>query len=373
MLHSLQVSDALKASVLGECMVSIKQQCKRSVWFIFIIGLIYTAIIIVRSIIFYNGNTQPIHTNVIEAPSLYYHDPTFCRERCAQVDDSEFILDENGVYMVNMSKVKSLRTSNTNVYYPSSIGQMVLVHRIRYERFKDEIDLKRMMDNANWFADNLNKEGCWLFTNDVHYSKGKTLKAPFCSAMGQGLAFSALVSAFYFSGDDSYLKTALKGLPPFNQDNPFTVVGHLADGSPFYEELGAKQDSIHILNGYIFALLGLYDLTKATGSVEAKELYEAGLDTLRQHIGRFDSGNWSYYSLDPQSNIYNHWRYASPSYQRLHTMQLKVMAQITQEEVFEKAYQTHKQHLGSSWVNFVIIPAYLVYQDLSHMVRTLRK
>lgn len=345
---------------------------KRPLWILVIIGFIYGLIVIGRSIHFYIDNNSPFTSNVAENPSLYPHDPTFCAERCKKIDTDMLIKDENGVFMVDSSKLPNMRSGNDKVYYPTTVGQMVLAHRIRYERFKDENDLKTLITNADWFTRSLNEHGCWPFTIDINYSKGKTIKAPFCSAMGQGLAFSALVSAYEVTNDKKYLEVAKAGLPPFNLDHPQSVLSLLSDGSVFLEELGSKEESIHILNGYIFALIGLYDLSRATQDPFATQLYKDGVETLKKHALSFETGNWSLYSMDPQSNIYNHWRYASPKYQRLHTIQFQALADLTKEPVFQETYLRHKSYMESSWINFIIIPAYLVYQDLSWLVRMIK-
>lgn len=127
------------------------------------------------------------------------------------------------------------------------------------------------------------------------------------SAMGQGHAISVLTRAYHVSGDGKYLEAAKKALGPFKQDSPGAgspvssspdsrggvrawFLGHL----PWYEEYPSNPPSF-VLNGFIFSLFGLYDL-KAK-SDEARQLFEAGLESLFRLLPLFDTGSGSVYDL----------------------------------------------------------------------------
>lgn len=79
--------------------------------------------------------------------------------------------------------------------------------------------------------------------------------------MGQGQAISLLSRAFYHSGGDlKYLKSAHAALKPFkvlNQNGG--VLSKFMNLHSWYEEYPTIPP-IFILNGFMYSLIGLYDL-----------------------------------------------------------------------------------------------------------------
>lgn len=81
------------------------------------------------------------------------------------------------------------------------------------------------------------------------------------SAMGQGQGISLLSRAFYHSGgNELYLKTAGAALKPFKVlNNNGGVLSKFMNLYPWYEEYPTVPP-IFILNGFMYSLIGLYDL-----------------------------------------------------------------------------------------------------------------
>ena len=90
--------------------------------------------------------------------------------------------------------------------------------------------------------------------------------------MAQGHALSVLSRAFHVTGDEEYLNAAVKGLHIFEKVSseekklslqPVSEGGVRADlfGSPWFEEY-PTQPSTFVLNGFIYSLIGLYDLSQ---------------------------------------------------------------------------------------------------------------
>jgi len=82
-----------------------------------------------------------------------------------------------------------------------------------------------------------------------------------------------------------------------------------------------------VLNGFIFALLGLFDFYRVNKDSESYNLWEAGIKTVEKNISRYDSGYWSRYDL-----LYK--RITSKSYHNIHIFQLKILYNLTGIEVF---------------------------------------
>lgn len=81
------------------------------------------------------------------------------------------------------------------------------------------------------------------------------------SAMGQGQAISLLSRAFYHSGgNEVYLNTAYAALKPFKVlSKNGGVLSEFMNLYPWYEEYPTVPP-IFILNGFMYSLIGLYDL-----------------------------------------------------------------------------------------------------------------
>lgn len=138
-----------------------------------------------------------------------------------------------------------------------------------------------------------------------------TVKVVFCnlqifnicrySSMGQGHALSVLSRAYYHSGGDvKYLQAALAGLKPFNvSSREGGVLAMFLDQVPWYEEY-PTQPSSFVLNGFIYSLLGLYDLMSVAPRdqrVEAAKLFKQGMNSLKQLLPIYDTGSGSVYDL----------------------------------------------------------------------------
>lgn len=75
-----------------------------------------------------------------------------------------------------------------------------------------------------------------------------------------------------------------------------------------------------ILNGWIFALFGLYDFWLAFKDENARGLFWHSFDTLKHHLQEYDAGYWSYY--DVKGHL------PSPFYHDLHIHQLTALVMI---------------------------------------------
>ena len=147
--------------------------------------------------------------------------------------------------------------------------------------------------------------GVWFYEFDF---PSANQKAPWISAMAQGQAMSVLLRAWQVTKDNKYLNAAEKALRSFNFSEKEGGVCSRKRDLVYYEEypsvskgkniLTSKKiigDSIHTLNGFIFALFGLYDFFLIADSNEAKKLFDDGIRTLKDDLHSFDLGFASAY------------------------------------------------------------------------------
>jgi hypothetical protein len=144
-----------------------------------------------------------------------------------------------------------------------------------------------LMRAARWLAKHERADGGIPYLFDVD-GAGVPMVAPWISCIAQGQAISELMRAYQLTGSATYLHAARHALNPFLH----TVPGGLTswwDGvggsHRWYEEYPAAQPP-HVLNGFMFALVGLHDL--APRSLTAWRLWRAGVRGLIWHVQAFD-------------------------------------------------------------------------------------
>lgn len=148
------------------------------------------------------------------------------------------------------------------------------------------------------------------------------LVPPWCSGLAQAQAASTFVRAHLASGEDRFAELAVRAIAPILPGSPSGLLVRTSHG-PVPEEAPSGQPSL-ILNGWIYALWGLWDVAVGLGSEGCRSLFEESTMCLREMIARYDIGWWSRYSLYPHRLP----DLAKPFYHRLHIDQLDVMARL---------------------------------------------
>ena len=148
------------------------------------------------------------------------------------------------------------------------------------------------------------------------------LQPPWRSALAQGQAASVFVRAFLQSGDERYATAATRAIAPLLPGSPSRLVVATAEG-PVPEEAPSDPPSL-ILNGWIYALWGLWDVAHGLADSASEQCFAASAECLRRSIDRYDAGWWSLYSLYP----YRLPDLAKPFYHRLHIDQLDVLYRL---------------------------------------------
>ena len=177
-----------------------------------------------------------------------------------------------------------------------------------------------------------------LWRYDVEVPKYR-LRPPWFSAMAQGQAASVLVRAFDATGAESYADAALAATRPLvRPDAALGLVSATAEG-PVLEEYPSAHPS-RVLNGWIYALWGLRDVSVALEGAAEQRLFEASSGTLAARIARYDTGWWTLYSEYPgaASDL------AKPFYHRLHIVQAEAMHRLTGAPAFARAAQSWRAY-----------------------------
>ncbi len=225
-------------------------------------------------------------------------------------------------------------------YNPTRIAAYALAHYNRYLDHEDEADKATFFRAAEWFM--RSPDGRWRYEFDWG-----ELKAPWVSAMAQGEGVSVLVRAWYLSGEDRYLEQALRALEPFTQPaNEGGVLSFLESGDPFLEEYPTPRP-VHVLNGFLYAVIGLADLERIAGQVLPKGLRASDwLGVLTKHLNGWNLGFWSAYDL--AVGRYGLRNPATVSYHRLHIAQLRFLGEWGSSDVLIAVARQWQAYLKST-------------------------
>ncbi len=149
------------------------------------------------------------------------------------------------------------------------------------------------------------------------------LRAPWSSGLIQGQGASVLVRAHTVTGEDRYATLALGAVAPLLVEGGGQLVTQTAWGAILEEAPSAPPS--HILNGWISALWGLWDVGLALDDTRSRERFASSLSALRAHLPAYDTGWWSRYSLYPHALE----DLAKPIYHRFHVDQLTALHRLT--------------------------------------------
>jgi heparosan-N-sulfate-glucuronate 5-epimerase len=201
-------------------------------------------------------------------------------------------------------------------YNPTRIAGYGLAHFNRYLASSRSECRETFMKTADWFA--AAGDGRW----SCHFD-WNDLKAPWISCLAQGQGISVLARAYHLTGEAKYLKSARMALTPLSQ--PLLIGGvrsHLDDASEFLEEYPSSAP-VHVLNGFLFALIGIYDLMRLEPASGPSVGFDELVQSLESNIGKWDLGYWSAYDVSTAAcGIRNA---ATMAYHRLHITLLRFL------------------------------------------------
>ncbi len=218
-------------------------------------------------------------------------------------------------------------------HFATTIIQKALGHHDVYMLTGDVAELDKFLRIFELLVKKQDERGGWDVQKVMSLRDG--LKY---SAMPLGEAVSGLVRAWHHTKKDLFIEAAKKAyelmLTPVEDGGTACYIGD----ELYLEEYPATEKNT-VLNGWIFALFGVYDLFLATGDGRCLQAFNRSYRTLTQHMHVFDSGYWSYY--DEQQAM------ASPFYHNLHISQLEALYLVTGDSTIADCLGKWKGYRGS--------------------------
>lgn len=236
--------------------------------------------------------------------------------------------DAAGIPMLDYHGVIGLQ------YNPIAIAQWGLANYNLFCESHDDTRWQRTLKAADWLTANLeqNSHGLEVWNHHFDWEYRDTLKAPWYSGLAQGQGISLLLRAHAHSraNDDKYRRAAERAFVALTRATPEGGVLFEDSRKDLWIEEYLVNPPTHILNGFMWALWGVFDYSLASGDATAKNIFDRGVETLLHNLSRFDTGYWSLYE---QSGTRLK-MLASPFYHRLHIIQLRVMSKLTGDTRF---------------------------------------
>jgi len=190
--------------------------------------------------------------------------------------------------------------------------------------------------HIRWLMNNMENDGAYRHDFSLPFYN---FEKNWVGGLAQGLSISALVRAYHKYNDKTYLESAFKA---FNGLRKHCL--HKDEGGNYWikEFPGVST----ILNGFIYALFGVYDVAKE-GDQKAEKLWDQCISTLVKNLKNYDMNYWSKYDL--QTGIP-----ATLFYHKIHIEQTKALANLTNIEIFQIFSGKWQQRLDSKYFNFKV-------------------
>ena len=245
-------------------------------------------------------------------------------------------LDEKGIPMVKYGE--------TFYYNPGTIAQYALT---MYGKFiHGDQDPAKFLIAVEKLIELQADNGCLPYPFAwKYYLEEKEYSSGWYSAMDSGQALSVYARAYHITKDKKYLEYGNKAfgflITPVSNGG---VMDTLADLDPtldqyiIFEEYLTKPTS-YTLNGFMFALMGLYDWSQIDSDTQdqASTYFKKGIKTLEKILPYYDIGGFTAYDLGYFTRkIQPH---VGVGYHAIHVAFCNIFYQLTSKEVFMDYYK----------------------------------
>ena len=234
--------------------------------------------------------------------------------------------DKNGIPV-------NVLVDGRKLYFITTIVQKALGHWDKWLITKNVTDRNEFLKLVGWLVKHQDAQGGWPIFTLLNLPS----RSPY-SAMTQGECISAFVRAWMLTNNPLFKDRAERALniliKPVEKGGTAVFEGE----DLFLEEVPLTPRTT-ILNGWIFALFGLYDYWLAFEDEVAKKFFVRSVNTLKKYLHKYDAGYWSYYNI--RKTI------ASPFYHHLHISQLEALELILPDikifSMFREKFQRYSE------------------------------
>jgi len=254
-------------------------------------------------------------------------------------------LDKDGIPLLDYKGSIGLQ------YNPIAIAQWGLGNYNLWLDNRSMNNYDKFLRSADWLVNNLEKNDSglkvWMHHFDFEYRD--TLLSPWYSGLAQGQGISLLIRALKETNKDKYKIAIDEALEVFLKETHQGGVNYTDSKNAKWIEEYIVSPPTHILNGFIWALWGIYDYAIFFKDENIKKLFHEYSSTILDNLKSYDLGYWS---------IYEHCgKYlpmiASLFYHKLHITQLKIMFLITNESDYDFYFNKWNNYLKNRFYIFI--------------------
>lgn len=236
--------------------------------------------------------------------------------------------DPTGVPMFDPAHI---RQSGPPVYHPIIIIQYGLAH-FEKAREGDPGAWPVFERCAQWLTENATPDPLGRFLTWPYQFPLRTPRVdpPWLSGMAQGQAISLLARWYEWRSvplGERIMKEAAQAFRFSVAEGG--IVSILPSGARFIEEI-AKEPLIHILNGSLYGLLGLYEYLSLFPDPVLSSVLDECIAGVAERLDEFDTGYWSRYSLELRGNL------ADAYYHDTHIRQLRHLGRLLHRPDFSR-------------------------------------
>lgn len=323
--------------------------------FIQVALLAIVAMILAAIICSYKGNNweESIRTVLYKAKGDSV--PSFATEQ----------VDVNGIPKVYYAPQNDIVAGTQ--YNATIVANYAINYYDEYKKNNNHLQLAYFNNCIKW----LTKEATQINNSLLYYYNWQQpwyveVKGNFTSGITSGRAIEAFVLAFKQTNDSSYLqlcKELVRGYYLPIQLGGFT---YKETNGWWYEEIAdSNLQTPKILDGHIYAILGVQKYAQLTKDDSATTVVNKGIEVLKNNLQQYDAGNGKIY-YDKYKKI------ADKKYQQILVDQMHELWKITNDVFFKNYYQKWNDPLTKNYVLKIVqeknISGLLLYFILTTIV-----
>ena len=185
----------------------------------------------------------------------------------------------------------------------------------------------------------------YKFNYNLYANPNMPLIAPWYSGMAQGMWLSVCARLYTITGKSRYLDIADSIFESLDRGRTDGIwVADIDEQGYYWIEEYPMHPFDHTLNGFMFAVMGLYDYYMVRKNQDSREVLQAAITTLRRYISQYRVENdISFYSLNPL----NAKGFQYESYHVIHIELFLALYGITRDEYFrDMAITFYRDQIG---------------------------
>lgn len=248
--------------------------------------------------------------------------------------------------------------NGNKVYCPITVIQYGLMCNDLILKYKDNNVRYNHLKNIVAYLENTKE-----YFNDSILWKNKAyeaynLKDGWISCIIQGQALSLYLRLYQLFDDSFYFDRAIQIYNSFNI--PFEDGGfrrYDIDGNLWYEEYPSEPPS-YVLNGFVYAILGIYDFYRVTHDQEVLENWNQSLQTLQLNLHKYDVWYWSLYDQLKKELVSFYYM------KNIHIPLMEIMFQLTGINIFSHYAEKWKKNYNNIFHRNLAVVMYRIKHRL---------